>query len=241
MAIVDDGLLLDEADDGAEDPGGADVGRRVRARPEDRPEPPLDIEEIIRRTADRSAETASELAVQKALKRTEKIAEDTANRMAGEVCKQLESRLTAMEEWKTLQGSAGSQAAPSLGGFSNRSAGIPCTSPKVPKKCVELKGWIVDWEDPDATALLQSDGKNLLNEVVQALEERHRNLVDMEESLNGLTRWTLVKIVVYLKNQNTDDAWRLRETINKVIEAKKKPSTAKTSCVWLKQTKIASP
>ena len=53
--------------------------------------------------------------------------------------------------------------------------------PAVPPRCAGWKGWIVDWENPDDTALSKKDGTALWNGILGLLDQKFQQHIDVEK------------------------------------------------------------
>ena len=70
-------------------------------------------------------------------------------------------------------------------------------TPKVPTY-IELKGWITDWENPDESALSKKDGTALWNGISGLLHMKYQQHIEVEKTLNRITRILLRKIIIYM-------------------------------------------
>ena len=82
---------------------------------------------------------------------------------------------------------------------------------------LELKNWVVDWQDVDATALLASEAMALYeNDTYAPLPQELKEIIDHEKTKeNILQRLLLSKIVIYVKEQADRQAiWRVQKYVN---------------------------
>lgn len=80
------------------------------------------------------------------------------------------------------------------------------------------EGWIVDWENPDDTALSKKDGTALWNSIFGLLDQKFQQHIDVDKTQKAITRILLRKIVVYMsQGVSKDTVWTIKHAIDKTI------------------------
>ncbi|CAK0872238.1 unnamed protein product, partial [Prorocentrum cordatum] len=164
------------------------------------------IEQLIERTADK--------VVDKAMKKMEEVATKVVKQELDPVKKELAEHSAAIK--KLQQQSALSTTGPpsTTGSAYSRPPGSRGGSQAFTPGCIELKGWIKDWNQPDATALLDTEAQTLIEAIIAGLEGEMRDLIDVERSVKSAQAHTFhKKLQVHLKIRHKDDAWRLRKAV----------------------------
>ena len=159
-------------------------------------------EKLLQRMSDMSADKAAKAV----LDQVRPIAVAAAKEAAQEVVAPVVSEFTEMKrEWKLMMDArafeGGSDAASTVSLVSS----VPTPNRGRPNpQSLEVKGFIVDWKDPDASAMLASDAKTLVDKIIgwapDCIDQDLKTFIDPVRTEKNIdSRVFQYKVVVFVK------------------------------------------
>ena len=178
------------------------------------------------KSADSAAQLAADRAVAKMITQCETIAQQAAERAYGALEQKIKTELdkqAKLNEDNLKKCTAASTATGSGGGgvstVNFSLAGGQASNADWCPSQLEFQGWVVDWSDPETTALLVDEACVLVDIIVKIISPLFVQYLDITKTKEMMTRMLLTKIVMHTKDCSRDKHYELCKHINTKLKA----------------------
>ena len=167
------------------------------------------------------AQRAASSAVEQVMQKVNEVAERVATRVAEACCARLETRLAKLEASASSSNANGWQI-PSSGASTTASSAGERTHLDGPgPSCIEIKGFIKNWADSEASALLSAEARECLEALLSLLSESDKMGIDAPRTLQATSRRTFLNMLcIFLREPSRAVAWRVKGAVEMDIKGR---------------------